>query len=183
VTSALNPANAITVARALLVAPFWLAVHHDAPQWALLALLAGGLGDKLDGYVAKRLGCQSELGAVLDALADGLLYGGCFLVLAGHGWVPWWPVLVLIGLGLVNLAARMIYARRAGRTLNYRSYAMERFVAYTAFLCAFALANYEIDYFYSVAAAMLALIVVHDCKRMLVDPVPAPEPGHGQVSP
>ena len=62
--------NVITVIRILLVVPIaiCLARRQLAATMALFALAA--LSDAADGFLARRFGWQSELGGVLDPIAD-----------------------------------------------------------------------------------------------------------------
>lgn len=65
--------NLVTALRGALALPLlWLILeqHYLA---ALAVLLLAGASDALDGYLAKRNGWQSRLGAVLDPIADKLL--------------------------------------------------------------------------------------------------------------
>jgi hypothetical protein len=55
--------------------------------------------------------------------------------------------------------------------MNYLSLAMERFTGNLAFLIGFAITGYEVDFYFPVCASLMAVIVIHDAKRMLVDPV------------
>jgi CDP-diacylglycerol--glycerol-3-phosphate 3-phosphatidyltransferase len=76
----MTTANKITIVRILLVPFFVLAfvyyVDHGN-EWcrlgAILCFAVTSLGDGLDGYVARRYNQHSELGAMLDPLADKLL--------------------------------------------------------------------------------------------------------------
>jgi phosphatidylglycerophosphate synthase len=170
--SPFNPANAITAARALTFIPIWYCIHHGLSQVAVVILIVGGLADLVDGYVAKLFHCQSAFGEVFDALADGFLWGVCLILLAAYGWAPAPWVAVIFGLGVVNAVMRYVYARRVGRTTNYRSFAMERFVTNTAFLVGFGLARFETEFYFPAGVATMAVIVIHDAKRMLIDPVP-----------
>ena len=64
---------------------------------------------------------------------------------------------------------------RAGRTVNYKSYAMERLVAYTGYLSGMATGGFEVKYFYWVFVPLMLVIVGYDTKRMLIDPIPQPK--------
>ncbi|HWU87127.1 MAG TPA: hypothetical protein VN253_07630, partial [Kofleriaceae bacterium] len=87
------------------------------------------------------------------------------------------PVVLIIALGLLNTAMRAVYAKRAGRPVNYKSYAMERIVGYTGYLVGFATAGFEVVFYYWLFVPLMAVIIAHDAKRMLVDPIPpAPPP-------
>src|SRR4029453_16329079 len=68
-----NIPNSLTLLRIVLV-PFvvWLIITHEMTAAFVLFLLAG-LSDAADGYIAKRYGWRSELGAYLDPIADKAL--------------------------------------------------------------------------------------------------------------
>jgi phosphatidylglycerophosphate synthase len=168
-----NPANAITASRYLTLPPFvyWLD-RGDYQLAALMVLICGGL-DLFDGAVARLFDCASGFGEFLDAITDAICFGFFMVVLAFYGRLPWIPIAGILAIGGINAVFRIIYARRAGRTVNYRSYAMERLVAYTVYLVGFGVADFEADYFAWVTFTCMAIVVVHDSKRMLVDPVPA----------
>ena len=171
VVSRLNPANAVTASRFLTLPPFLWAVHNGLHQWATLFVLICGLLDKVDGLVAKLFDCRSPFGELFDAITDGICYGFGLILVAAYGWAPVLPVVLVIGLGLVNSAMRLVYVRRAGRTTNYKSYAMERVVAYTGYLIGFATGGMEVRFFYWMFVPVMAVILIHDAKRMLVDSV------------
>ncbi|MBQ8178953.1 MAG: CDP-alcohol phosphatidyltransferase family protein [Candidatus Methanomethylophilaceae archaeon] len=63
-----NTANYITIARMLLT-PTMLLVEPLSPTFMAIYVLCG-LGDIVDGAVARRTGTTSRLGSVLDSLAD-----------------------------------------------------------------------------------------------------------------
>jgi len=48
------------------------------------------LTDRVDGWLARRLGAVSRLGQLLDPLADKLLIATTWLTLGLVGWAPWW---------------------------------------------------------------------------------------------
>ena len=66
----------ITLLRIILIAPVMYLIANPF-FWnnvlALLLFLIAGLTDYLDGYVARKTGTESSLGALLDLLADKLL--------------------------------------------------------------------------------------------------------------
>ena len=109
--------NLITLARLACLPLFlWLLFGKEdrAAAAALLALL--GITDWVDGYLARHLGQVSELGKVLDPVADRLL----FLVGAGgiliDGSVPaWFAVIVLVRETLVGGATLVLAALGARR--------------------------------------------------------------------
>jgi phosphatidylglycerophosphate synthase len=176
VASNLNPANAITASRFLTLPMFWWALDRGYGQWAMVALILCGVLDLFDGLVARALGCTTPFGEVFDAIADGLCYGAMLLMLMIFRWVPWEPVAIIVVLGALNIAMRVVYSRRAGRTTNYRSFAMERMTAYVCYLVGCGTADFEIQLTFWAYPVLLTVVMIHDAKRMLIDPVPAKVP-------
>jgi phosphatidylglycerophosphate synthase len=175
VVSVVNPANAVTASRFLLLPPFVWAVDSGYPQWATLFMFICGVLDKLDGLVAKLFDCRSAFGELFDAITDGICYGFAVLILIVYGWAPVVPALGIVGLGAMNSALRLLYARRAGRAVNYKSHAMERVVGFIAFLIGFTTGSMEVHYYYWGFLPIFAVVVLHDARRMLFDDIPAAE--------
>jgi phosphatidylglycerophosphate synthase len=169
----INPANAVTASRYLTIPPFVYCLANGYYQWATFLAIVCGLLDKLDGLVAKTFDCKTDFGSIFDAITDAVCYGAMIVALAYYEWVPLIPVILLIALGTLNTLFRGMYARRAGGMVNYRSYAMERVVAYFAYLVGFGTCHFEVVFFYWGAVAITGITVLHDTKRMLLDPVPA----------
>lgn len=88
--------NALSVLRMLLVAPVaWLLSRGDYQSTLWLFGFAAAT-DGLDGFLAKRCGWTSELGKILDPLADKILLVGVFITLAVMGVVPVWLAAVVV---------------------------------------------------------------------------------------
>ena len=172
VVSPFNPANAVTASRFLTLPPFMWAVANGYHQWATVFILICGLLDKLDGLVAKVFNCRSVFGELFDAITDGICYGFALIVVAYYGWAPVVPVVLILVMGFANSGLRFIYSWRAKRPTNYKSYAMERIVAYTGYLIGFATGGMMVDFYYWAFVPMQAVIIAYDAKRMLIDPIP-----------
>ena len=166
-----NPANAVTAARYLTLPPFLYCVDAGWRDVAVLVVLVCGLLDKLDGLAAKVFDCKTAFGSLFDAITDAACYGFFLVVLVAYGWVPWIPVAVVLGMGGLNSFFRGVYAKRAGEAVNYRSFATERVVAFAAYLAGSGAANYLVDYLFYSCAAIITVVVLHDAKRMLIDPI------------
>lgn len=98
-----NLPNALTVARILLVPVFGaLLLAHDGANpperyAALGVFLAAMATDRLDGELARRRSLITNVGKILDPIADKALLGMAFVGLSLIGLVPWWvTVLVLV---------------------------------------------------------------------------------------
>jgi cardiolipin synthase (CMP-forming) len=90
--------NAISIMRLALVPPVVVLLFAGQYPATLILFAVAGISDGLDGFLAKRFGWGSRLGALLDAAADKILMVAVFVSLAIKGLVPWW----LVGLVFVR---------------------------------------------------------------------------------
>jgi len=91
----------------------YLLLGPRADGWAILVLAIGGITDWLDGKLARLLGQQSRLGAVLDPAVDRLYILAALIALGVREVVPWWAVVALVARDLV-LAGTLPVLRRRG---------------------------------------------------------------------
>lgn len=87
----MTTANKITIGRILLVplfvvsALYYMAGRGEVYRWlAVVAFGVAALSDGVDGYIARRFNQRSELGAILDPLADKLLLVSAIVLLSLH---------------------------------------------------------------------------------------------------
>lgn len=88
--------NLITGLRILLVAPFLWLLLEERYGAALALFVIAGVSDALDGFLAKYFGWTSELGGLLDPIADKLLLMGAILMLGWLNELPGWLVALVI---------------------------------------------------------------------------------------
>ncbi len=175
----LNPANALTASRYLTLYPFFMWMDSGEIQLAWLMVLISAALDLLDGPAARLFDCSSGFGELFDAVTDGICYGFYLACAAYFDHVPVFPIVAFLVLGVVNSGLRAAYSKRAGETVNFRSWAMERIVGYTAAFAGLAVVRYEGAYFAWAIPSVMLVVVLWDAKRMLIDPVPPPgEGGH-----
>jgi len=100
--------NLITLAR-LLAVPLivWLLIggHYQSAFWLVMA---AGLSDALDGYIAKRFNRRTTLGAYLDPLADKALLIGVFVALGIHGHLPSWLVILVVSRDILIVGGALL---------------------------------------------------------------------------
>lgn len=94
--------NVLTASRLLLILPVMALLAWGgtaAAWWALGLFLLASATDFLDGWLARRLDCASNLGLFLDPLADKVFANVLLVYLACErpDWVPLWIVLILLG--------------------------------------------------------------------------------------
>jgi cardiolipin synthase (CMP-forming) len=101
--------NIISSIRILLVVPIAAALmNHRLP--ATIALFAvAALSDAADGFLAKRFGWQSELGAVLDPAADKLLLATVFVTLAYLRLIPLWLMVAAVARDGIIVLGALLY--------------------------------------------------------------------------
>jgi cardiolipin synthase (CMP-forming) len=92
----MNWPNLISLAR-LLSAPvgIWLVLGNNMAA-AFWLFLVAGLSDALDGFLAKRFDSRSELGALLDPIADKTLIVSMVVALGLAGLLPDWLVILIV---------------------------------------------------------------------------------------
>lgn len=99
--------NIITMIRIVSIAPIcWLLWRGEYPL-ALMLLVLAGLSDALDGFLARRYGWFTRLGAFLDPVADKLFVMAVFIVFGLQGNLPWWLVSLVIGRDVVIVLGAM----------------------------------------------------------------------------
>ena len=124
---ALNLPNLITMARILLVpVVIWLVLEASNLSGAMVAQLGVELllwlataafilsiaTDGVDGAIARRRGLITNLGKILDPIADKALLGGLLFVLSLLGEVPWWVTILILFRELGITVYRLVVAKR-----------------------------------------------------------------------
>jgi CDP-diacylglycerol--glycerol-3-phosphate 3-phosphatidyltransferase/cardiolipin synthase len=61
---------------------------------SLLIIIFTGVTDTLDGYIARKLGATSDIGAYLDVISDFIFILACFLAYTINGWYD--PLVLLL---------------------------------------------------------------------------------------
>jgi cardiolipin synthase len=107
-----NLANLITVSRLLMVVPLIWLITTDRMHAAFWLLLAAGISDALDGFVAKKFNARTDLGAYLDPIADKTLLDGIYVALALAGWLPPWLAMLVVGRDVLIVLGVVLIQRR-----------------------------------------------------------------------
>jgi len=100
--------NLITLARILTVPVIVWAITAGEMLFAFGLFLAAGVSDAVDGYLAKRFGMTSELGAYLDPLADKALIVSIYVALGFNGALPLWLVILVVSRDIMIVSAVML---------------------------------------------------------------------------
>jgi cardiolipin synthase len=103
------------VLRILLIPVFVSLLVYRKPGLALIVFVTAALTDLLDGYVARRQGLQSRLGAFLDPMADKLLLVSSFVTLTWLKALPFWIAAVVISRDLILMFGALVIHMAGGR--------------------------------------------------------------------
>jgi len=113
--------NALSLLRVLLVVPISLALTAGTPQGrtaAMTLILLAGATDYLDGFFARRMGQVSDLGKILDPVADKIAVGVVAVILTVQGSVPVWFLAAVVARDLAILAAGVYLTRKKSVVLQ-----------------------------------------------------------------
>lgn len=116
--------NLLSATRIVLMPAVLLTAMGGLKPWFIGLLVAGLLTDALDGYLARRLHAQSELGRKLDSFADYLT-----MITGIAGIALLWPAIMQrelrwVTVGLVAFFAVVVYGFvRLGRAPCYHTWA------------------------------------------------------------
>lgn len=121
--------NLLSFARILAIPAFvWLIVREGTEQAGLLLFGLVVSTDWLDGYIARRTGRVTELGKLLDPVADRLVIAGGLVAMVVRDAFPLWAALLILvrdaailGAGAVLLVTRgvRIEVRWAGKVATF----------------------------------------------------------------
>ncbi|GAA1696517.1 CDP-diacylglycerol--glycerol-3-phosphate 3-phosphatidyltransferase [Microbacterium sediminicola] len=94
--------NAITIVRILFAPVFlWMLLADggaDGPLrwWAAVLFIVAIATDGVDGYLARKYEIVTDLGKLLDPIADKVLTGFAFIGLSILGELPWWVTIIVL---------------------------------------------------------------------------------------
>ncbi|MGI9485185.1 MAG: CDP-alcohol phosphatidyltransferase family protein [Geminicoccaceae bacterium] len=107
-----NLANLVTVGRLLLVPPLMWLIMSDQVWAAFWVFVAAGISDALDGFIAKTFDQRTDVGTILDPLADKALLDGVYIALALSGHLPIWLAALVVGRDVLIVLGVILIRRR-----------------------------------------------------------------------
>ena len=117
----INLPNLLTMFRMVLIPVFISLLFYQKFGWALAVFVLAGATDGLDGLFARRFDQKTQLGTILDPIADKLLLVSSFIVLSmpsispqplpRHFPVPFWvtaavisrDIFIIVGAVAINI--------------------------------------------------------------------------------
>jgi len=100
--------NVITLGRILLVPIVVWAIASNQMEIAFALFVIAGVSDGVDGFLAKRFNMTSELGAMLDPLADKALLVSIYIALGIWSAIPRWIVILVVSRDIMIVSAVIV---------------------------------------------------------------------------
>jgi cardiolipin synthase len=94
--------------RILLVPVIVWAITSGQMAVAFVLFFIAGVSDAVDGFLAKRFNMQSEIGAMLDPLADKCLLVSIYVALGVVGDIPRWLVILVVSRDIIIIGAVIV---------------------------------------------------------------------------
>ena len=117
--------NLITLARILLVPVVVWAIASNQMLFAFLLFAAAGVSDAVDGFLAKRFGMASELGAYLDPLADKVLIVSIYVSLGIVDALPRWLVILVVSRDLL-IVGGVLFSWLLGKPVSVKPHPVSK---------------------------------------------------------
>jgi cardiolipin synthase (CMP-forming) len=154
----LRISNLLSLSRILLALPlgYCLALNTTITTViAVIILVLAGVTDGLDGYLARKSGQVTPLGAALDPICDKVFAGLFVVFLILYREFPLWLAAVLIGRDLLLLFGGVVLLSRHRDTIPARLYGK-----YLFFATVFLLGSYLINYRFGEALSMVFVLIL-----------------------
>ena len=157
----MNLPNMLSLLRLCMV-PLYVIVYFSGMKNAhLLALLVYALAtftDFLDGYLARKHNCITNLGKVLDPLGDKMLTTAVLVCLLIDGIIPGWIVLIIVAKEALMGLGGLVIHRKAKVEIPPSNYIGKTATVLFFVVCAI-LMLFKIDHTVAVALVSLAVAV------------------------
>lgn len=118
-SSVLTVANLLTVFRLILIPVFVTVLYYQRFTWALGVFFVAAVTDGLDGLAARSFNQKTQLGAILDPMADKLLLVTAFVILSLPRFtltdpIPFWLTAVAISRDVIIVLAAAVINMTTG---------------------------------------------------------------------
>ena len=95
--------NLLSIVRIGLVYPILNNIYLNNFQLSIVFFIVAAITDALDGFLARKMNWQTDLGTILDPIADKLLLSGTIFILWLTEFIPFYIFIIFIGRDAVIL--------------------------------------------------------------------------------
>jgi len=116
-----TPSNMISIMRAMFVLPAVFCIMAHLYLLVAAIFIAAFITDLLDGMIARMTKTVSEVGKIVDPLADKIFVGAVVIAMAVYGLIPLWFLSAIIARDLILVLGGVWAKRKLGVVLpsNY----------------------------------------------------------------
>lgn len=150
--------NGLSIFRALLAVPFGIALYNEYIITAIVIGIVAVITDLLDGYLARLLNQISEMGKILDPVADKICIATITIIFYLQSKIPLWLLLVVVGRDVLIMLGGLFAAKRINTVIpsNYLGKATVITITLTYLFVAFRFSELS-DIFFYISATMIIL--------------------------
>ncbi len=160
-----NLPNALSLLRMLLALPVCIALWNNQTAIAVSLGVLAMLTDYLDGYFARKLNQISEMGKILDPLADKVMVISLIIILAVMQRIPLWLTVmifsrdILILIGGIYLKKKLGYVVPSNQTGKWTVMFIALYIIYKAL---------DLSFFEEYIVAFIAIMLVISFVQYLI---------------
>jgi cardiolipin synthase len=114
--SVVNLANGLTILRILMAPLISILLVYRFWRLALACFVLAGVTDALDGFFARTRAQRTELGMILDPLADKLLLFAAFMTLVYLHLIPRWLFIIVVSRDLMLIGGFLVVYVATGKS-------------------------------------------------------------------
>lgn len=107
-----NISNALSLSRIALMPSIIFCLKEEQGVLLLLLMLAAVATDYLDGYLARRFNQVSDLGRILDPMADKICINSMVVALSIWRGFPWWASILIIVRDILILLGGLVLVKK-----------------------------------------------------------------------
>lgn len=113
----LNLPNLLTISRFFLIPVYLYIFYAGYTKLAFLVVVLAGITDIADGYIARKRNLVTQMGIMLDPLADKLMMIAVIISLLSSGMIPWLAAAAFFIRDIGMIAGSAFFHFRGKRTL------------------------------------------------------------------
>jgi cardiolipin synthase len=114
----MNLPNILTIIRFFLIPVYVYIFYSDDYHLAFAIVVLAGVTDVVDGYIARKYNLITEVGKMLDPLADKCMMITVILTLTLKGLIPWVAAALFFGRDLLMILAATIFHMRGKQNVQ-----------------------------------------------------------------
>jgi len=156
----INVSNLLSISRIFLAIPIFFYLAAQKNDLALIVIAIAFITDFLDGYFARYFNQITELGKILDPLADKICTTAGILALYFYQSFPLWLTLLIIGRDVVISIASLYFIGRKKMVLSSNRIGKTTVFVIALYACVYIFRWYTIAMFFHYIVIVLVLISI-----------------------